>query len=270
MRRREFITLLGGAAAAWPLAARAQQGERMRRVGVLMRIAADDPEGQTRLAAFLQGLRELGWTDGRNVRIEYRWGAGDVDRYRAIAAELVALAPDVILATGSATVAALQQATRTVPIVFANVTDPVGGRFRRSLARPGGNATGIYHVRIRHRREMARVAQADRAARDARRRSFGIPAIAAGIGQFGAIQAVAPSLGVELSPVDRARRRRDRARHRGVRARAEWRPDRDGERVGARSSPADHRACARHRLPAVYAFRDFVASGGLISYGRHH
>ena len=143
MKRREFITLLGGAAAAWPLAARAQQAERMRRIGVLMNLAADDAEGQGRVEAFLQGLQELGWTDGRNVRIDYRWAAGDTDRFRRYAEELLALAPDVILASASATVGALQQATRTVPIVFANVGDPVGAGFVDSLARPGGNATGF-------------------------------------------------------------------------------------------------------------------------------
>ena len=142
MRRREFITLLGGAA-AWPLAARAQQPERVRRIGVLMNLAADDPEGQARIAAFLQELQQLGWTDGRNVRIEYRWAAGDAERIRKYAAELVALAPDVILAPGSATAVPLLQATRTVPIVFVHVTDPVGAGFVESLARPGGNATGF-------------------------------------------------------------------------------------------------------------------------------
>ena len=143
LKRREFITLLGGAAAAWPLAARAQQGERMRRIGVLMTAAADDPEGQARLAAFLQGLQQLGWTVGRNVRIDTRWGAGDADDIRKYAAELVALAPDVILAAGGATVGPLLQATRTVPIVFVHVPDPVGAGFVDSLARPGGNATGF-------------------------------------------------------------------------------------------------------------------------------
>ena len=143
MTRREFITLLGGAAAAWPLAARAQQGERMRRIGVLMNFAADDPEGQSRNAAFLQGLSELGWTVGRNLRIDYRWGAGDPDRYRQYAAELVALAPDVVLAVTTAVAAALQRETRSVPIVFAGAVDPVGAGVVASLARPGGNTTGF-------------------------------------------------------------------------------------------------------------------------------
>jgi putative ABC transport system substrate-binding protein len=143
LKRREFITLLGGSAAAWPLAARAQQGERMRRIGVLMNLASDDAEGQARLAAFHQGLQQLGWTVGRNVQIDYRWGAGDADRIRKFAAELIALAPDVILSTGSPSVAALQQATRTVPIVFATVVDPLSSGFVDTLARPGGNITGF-------------------------------------------------------------------------------------------------------------------------------
>src|SRR6266446_3490007 len=143
MRRREFITLLGGAAAAWPLAAHAQQPDRVRRIGVLMPLAADDLEGKARVAAFAEGLQQLNWTDGRNVRIETRWGAGDADRYRRYAAELVALAPDVILAATAAVTGAVQRATRAVPIVFVQVVDPVGAGFVASLARPGGNATGF-------------------------------------------------------------------------------------------------------------------------------
>jgi putative tryptophan/tyrosine transport system substrate-binding protein len=161
MKRREFITLLGGGAAGWPLAVRAQQPERMRRIGVLTSGAiADDPDGRARSAAFLQGLQQLGWTDGRNIRIDYRWGAGDADNLRKYAAELVALAPDVILASGTATVAPLLQETRTVPIVFVQVTDPVGAGFVDSLAKPGGNATGF--VLFEHR-------QQDAAARSQRR-----------------------------------------------------------------------------------------------------
>jgi putative tryptophan/tyrosine transport system substrate-binding protein len=143
MKRRGFISLVGGVVTAWPLAARAQQPQRVRRIGVFMPGVADDPEYEARNAAFLQGLGEVGWIVGRNVRIDYRWGAGDVERYRAIAAELVALSPDVILAQGSSIVSALQKATRSVPIVFANVTDPVGGGLVASLARPGGNTTGF-------------------------------------------------------------------------------------------------------------------------------
>jgi ABC-type uncharacterized transport system substrate-binding protein len=143
MKRREFITLLGGAAAAWPLAARAQQPERVRRIGVLMNLAADDPQSPVRIAAFLHGLQQLGWTDGRNVRIDYRWGANDAERGRRYAVELIALAPDVILVSGSPAVAASQQATHTVPVVFVSVVDPVGSGLVESLARPGGNTTGF-------------------------------------------------------------------------------------------------------------------------------
>ena len=167
MRRRQFITLLGSAA-AWPLAARAQQGERMRRVGVLIALAADDPQSQRRMTAFVQGLQELGWTDGRNIRIDTRWTAGDTDRMRRQAAELVALAPDVILASGGTAVGALLEASRTTPIVFTLTVDPVGAGFVASLARPGGNVTGFtgYEYGLGH--EMARAAQRDRTARDSR------------------------------------------------------------------------------------------------------
>jgi ABC-type uncharacterized transport system substrate-binding protein len=201
MKRRDFIALLGGAAAAWPLAARAQQPGRMRRIGVLMNAGADDADGQARVIAFVQALQELGWTNGRNARIDIRWGAGDAERYRQYAAELLALAPDVILAPTSAVVAALQRATRTVPIVFVGVIDPVGAGFVASLARPGGNTTGFaafeYGISGKWLALLKEIAPGlTRAAvlRD--------PSIAAGIGQLAAIQAVAPSLGVELSPFD--------------------------------------------------------------------
>jgi putative tryptophan/tyrosine transport system substrate-binding protein len=187
------LTLLGGAAAAWPLAARAQQGERLRRIGVLHTIAANDADGQARNTAFLQGLQQLGWTDGRNVRIETRWSA-DADRIRSYVAELVAVAPDVILASGSATVGPLLQATRSVPIVFTNVPDPVGAGFVNSLARPGGNATGFilleYATSAKWLELLKQIAPG--VTRVAVLRD---PAITAGIGYFGAIQAVAPSLG---------------------------------------------------------------------------
>jgi hypothetical protein len=167
MKRRAFITLLGGAAAAWPVAARAQQGERTRRVGVLMNLAADDPEGQTRIVAFVQGLQQSGWTDGRNIRIDTRWAAGDADRFHRYAEELLALAPDVILASATPSVQALQQATRTVPIVFANVGDPVGmGLVERPRA-PGRKHHRLYQLGIRLRREMAGTAQRDSASPDA-------------------------------------------------------------------------------------------------------
>jgi putative ABC transport system substrate-binding protein len=199
MRRREFITLLGGAA-AWPFPARAQQRERIRSIGVFMPGAADDPEYQARNAALLQGLGELGWIVGRNLRIEYRWGAGDVERYRALAGELVALSPDVLLAVGFATVGALQKATRSVPIVFMNVTDPVGGGLIASLARPGGNTTGFTSSEFGFAGKWLELLKeiAPRVTRVAVLRDS---AIASQIALFGGIQSVAPSLGVELRPI---------------------------------------------------------------------
>jgi putative ABC transport system substrate-binding protein len=200
MNRRTFITLLGGAA-VWPLAAGAQQSERARRIGVLMAQAADDPEGQVRVAAFLQGLRELVWIEGRNLRLDYRWGGGDVARIRKDAVELVALTPDVILAGGGEVMGPLQEATRTVPIVFTQTPDPVGAGYVASLARPGGNATGFtnfeYGISGKWLEALKEVVPGiTRAAvlRD--------PTNPAGTGQWGAIQAVASPLGVELSPID--------------------------------------------------------------------
>jgi putative tryptophan/tyrosine transport system substrate-binding protein len=266
MRRREFITLLGGAAAAWPLAAHAQQGERIRRIGVLHSLASDDPEGQARLTAFVQGLQELGWTDGRNVRIDYRWAAGDAERARRYAAELVALAPDVILAHGGSIVPSLLQATRTVPIVFTQTPDPVGAGVVNSLARPGGNATGFitfeYGISAKWLELLKEIApRVTRAAviRDA--------AIASGTGQWGALQSVAPSFGVELSPVNMS----DAGEiERAVAAFA--RSPNGGMILTASTLAVIHREliitlAARYRLPAVYSFRYFVTGGGLISYG---
>jgi len=266
MKRRDFITLLGGAAAGWAFEARAQQPERMRRIGVLMNLAADDPESQARVAAFLQGLQQLGWTEGRNVRIDTRWAAGDTDRYRKSATELVALMPDVILATGTSAVAPLQQATRALPIVFVNVVDPVGAGLVASLARPGGNATGftLYEYGMSGKWLELLKEIVPRVTRAAVLRD---PARAPGIGQFAAIQAVAPSLGVELSPVDV----RDAGEiERAVTAFA--RSPNSGLIVTASPSAAVHRElivtmAARHQLPAVYPYRYFVTGGGLISYG---
>jgi ABC-type uncharacterized transport system substrate-binding protein len=201
MRRREFITLLGGAAAC-PLAARAQQPERMRRIGVLMALAANDPDAQVRITAFVQGLQQLGWVDGRNVHIDTRWATTNNDELRRHAAELVALAPDVIVAgSGTATIAPLLQATRTVPIVFAVAVDPVGAGFVTSLARPGANATGFTTFEYSFSGKWLELLKeiAPRVTRVAVLRD---PSIASGIGQFGAIQAVAPSLQMELSAVD--------------------------------------------------------------------
>src|SRR6188474_2771818 len=201
MRRREFITLVGGAA-EWPMVARAQQNERVRRIGVLVASSADDAEFQARVAAFNEGLAQLGWTEGRNVRIDIRWATTNADDLRKHAAELAASTPDVLVgASGTTTVAALLQATRTVPIVFAIVVDPVGAGFVASLARPGGNATGFtmfeYGMAGKWLELLKQIAPGvTRAAvlRD--------PRIASGIGQFAALQAVAPSLGVELTPLD--------------------------------------------------------------------
>jgi putative tryptophan/tyrosine transport system substrate-binding protein len=213
MQRRQFITLLGGTAVGWPFTVRAQQGERIGRVGVLMTLSEDDPEARERMEAFLQSLQQFGWSDGRNVKIDYRWRANDAERVR-YAAELVALAPDVILTADSQCVAALHQATRTVPIVFANVIDPVGAGYVESLARPGGNITGFtvfeYGISPKWLELLKQIApQVTRAAvlRDS--------TIASGIGQLGAIQGAAPSFGLELRPI---RRRRDRTRRRGLRA----------------------------------------------------
>jgi putative ABC transport system substrate-binding protein len=201
MRRREFITLLGGAVAAWPLPVRAQQSDQIRRIGVLMNLAAGDPEGQTRIGAFIRALQQLGWIDGRNARIDTRWGAGDADSFRRHAAELVALAPNVILAATSPAVGALHQATRTVPIVFVNVIDPVGGGFVASLARPGGNATGFslfeYGMSGKWLELLKEISP--RVTRAAVLRDL---SIAGGSGQLGAIQALAPFLGLEASPID--------------------------------------------------------------------
>jgi putative ABC transport system substrate-binding protein len=266
MKRREFIIALGGAAAAWPLAARAQQGERMRRIGVLAYWPANDPEGQARLAAFAQALTQLGWSDGRNLRIDTR-STADADELRRHAAELAALAPDVLVgATGTATAAPLLQATRTVPIVFVTVIDPVGAGFVANLARPGGNATGFtmfeYGMSVKWLELLKEIAP--HLTRVAVLRD---PAIASGIGQFSAVQAVAPSLGVEVIPVDV----RDASEiERAITAFA--RGVNGGLIVTASGSALSHRhliaaLAARHRLHAIYAGRHYAAAGGLISYG---
>src|SRR5262245_9899084 len=265
MRRRDFITLLG-TAVPWPVAARAQQREQMRRIGVLMNLGSDDAEGQARNAAFLQGLQELGWTVGRNVRIEYRWGAGDAELFRRHASELVALAPDVILASGGAVVPSLLQATRTIPIVFTGTPDPVGAGFVESLARPGGNATGftIFEYGLSGKWLELLKEIAPRTTRAAVMRD---PAVASGIGMFGAVQAVAPSLGVELTPVDV---RDELEVERAITSFA--RSGNGGLIVTGSPAATRHRdliiaMAARHRLAAVYSLRYFVTAGGLISYG---
>jgi ABC-type uncharacterized transport system substrate-binding protein len=266
LRRRDLITLLGGAAAAWPLAARAQQGGRMRRIGALMPFAANDAQAQARNAAFLQGLQQSGWTVGRNVQIDYRWSAGSADDTRRYAAELIALAPDVILTSGTAALTPLLQATRTVPIVFVAVADPVGAGYVDSLARPGGNATGflLFEFGISGKwlellKEIAPGVRRAAVIRDA--------AISAGIGQWSVIQAMAPSVGVEVSPVNVS----DAGEiERAVTALA--RSANAGLIVTGSAWTVVHRdlivtLAARHKLPAVYYERYFVAAGGLMSYG---
>jgi ABC-type uncharacterized transport system substrate-binding protein len=264
MRRREFITLIGGAAATWPLATRAQQ-ERMRRIGVLMPFVAGDPEAQVRSTVFAQTLQQLGWTVGRNLQIDYRFAGGQADRIRQNAAELVALAPDVIMTVGSITVAPIQQATRTIPIVFTNVADPVGAGIVQSLARPGGNATGFtnfeYSMSGKWVELLKQIAPHVRRAAVLRD-----PTAAAGIGQFAAIQGVAQSLGVELTPVaarDTAELERSMA--------AFARSANSGMIVTAGGTGFRRdliiRLASRHKLPAVYPFRYYAKDGGLTSYG---
>jgi len=266
MKRRTFITLLGGAAAAWPLAARAQQGERMRRIGVLLPAAADNSDFQVWLSAFHQGLALLGWTIGRNLRIDTRWATTNVAEIHRHAAELVALAPDVVLAHGTSTVGPLLQATRTVPIVFPVISDPVGSGFVESLARPGGNATGFttfeYGLSAKWLELLKEIAP--NVTRAAILRDSASPA---GTGQLGAIQSMAPSLGVEVSPINL----RDGAEiERAVAAFS--RSANGGLVVTANALSVIHRdlvirVAAQHRLPAVYFERFFVMAGGLVSYG---
>ena len=267
MKRRQFITLLGGAAAAWPLAARAQPTtERARRIGVLMNTTADDPEGQARIAALHQGLQEWGWTLGRNARIDVRWGAFDADSSRHYATELVALAPEVIVASASAAMGALQQMRTVPPIVFVSIIDPVGAGFVERLARPGGNVTGFalfeYSFSAKWLELLKEIAPGvTRAAvlRDT--------AVGSGVGQYAIIQAVAPSLGVELRPID--------LRNPGEIERsvvAFTREPNGGLIIVGAPPGAVHRdliitLAARHRLPAVYPYPYFAHSGGLVSYG---
>ena len=266
MQRREFITILGGAAVAWPLAVHAQQAERMRRIGVLLPTAAGDPLGQARLAAFMNELQRLGWIENRNTRIDVRLAGNKSDNIPKYAAELVALSPDVIMAVGSATVGPLLQMTRTVPIAFVFVPDPVGAGLVESLARPGGNATGFTNLEygisakwLELLKEMAPGIKRVAVLRD--------PALAVGAGQYGAIQSVAPSFGVELRPVNI----RDPAEiERGI---AALEASSNGGIIvtGSPFAPT-HREliitlATRHKLPAIYFERFFAADGGLMSYG---
>ena len=266
MKRRAFITLLGGAAVTWPVAARAQQGERMRRIGMLMPATADDPEFQARVGAFLQGLQQSGWSIGHNVRIDTRWATAKAAAIRRHAAELVALTPDVILAHGASSVGPLLQETRSVPVVFPVASDPVGAGYVASLARPGGNATGFmsYEFSMSGKwlellKEIAPAVTRVAVLRD--------PAITTGTGQFGVIQAMAPSLRVEVNPVnvrDAPELERDLAAFAG---------SANGGLVVTGSALASlHRnqiimLAARHKLPAVYPERHYIAAGALVSYG---
>jgi len=265
LKRREFFMLLGGAA-AWPLAVHAQQGERMRRIGVLMNLAPEDSESQRRLTAFVQGLQELGWTDGRNVRIETRWGAGDPDRIRSQIAQLLSFSPDVMLASGDSTLQPLRVASRTLPIVFVIVPDPVGAGIVESLARPGGNSTGFTNIEygtsvkwLELLKQVAPGVQKVAVLRD--------PDLRSGIGQWGAIQAVAPSFNVELRPID-VRDAAETERAVGGLAGS----TNVGLIVATSAVAIFHRnriiaLAARHKLPAIYAYRIFADEGGLISYG---
>src|SRR5262245_36611331 len=267
MKRRTFITLLGGAAAAWPFAARAQQSGRMRRIGVLMTYPADDPAGQARLLAFAQELAQSGWTDGRNVRIDVRWGGVDPERIRSYAAELIALAPDVIVATGSSAVGSLLQVTRAVPIVFVQVAEPVGGGFVETLARPGGNATGFmlyeYGIGTKWLELLKEIAPG------VKRVAFlQTPGIPSGPGQFGAMQGSARSLGVEVLPI----RVGDAGElDRAITAFAH--SSNGGLIVGAGTVGLGAlrdgiiKLAARHQLPAIYSDLVFATEGGLLAYG---
>jgi len=265
MRRREFITLVGGAAVAWSAGARAQQSERMRRMGALLYQAADDPSGQASITAFRQSLQRFGWIEDRNISIELRWGGGDLDRVRRYAAELVTSTPEIILVSSGSALAALQSVTRTLPIVFVSVTDPVGAGYVASLARPGGNTTGFtlfeYGTSGKWLELLKEVVPGlTRAAvvRD--------PSITSGIGQFGAIQAVAPSLRVDLTPIDV----RDAEIEQAI---VVFAHGSNGGLIVTASPMAIRRRelivglAAKHRLPSVLPGSAFAATGGLISYG---
>jgi putative ABC transport system substrate-binding protein len=267
MRRREFIKVIGGSAAAWPLIARAQQSEPMRRIGMLMNRAAESAEGQARVAAFTQSLHQLGWTDGRDVRIDIRWGEDKIDLERKYAAELIALGPEIVFASGTLSVIALQGTSHTLPIVFVGVTDPVGASLVDSLARPGGNATGfmIYEYsfggkRLELLKQVAPGVTHVAVLRD--------PSNPSGSAEFAAIQALAQSLKIDVSPVDT---RRDAGEiERAITTFA--RTANGGLIVTPNASASVHRdlivaLAARHRLPAVYPFRYHADGGGLVSYG---
>ena len=266
LRRRDFIVLVGAGAAAWPLAARAQQGGPARRVGLLMNLEADDPESKVRMTLFSEALQKLGWVADRNLRLDYRWGNNVPERMRRDATELVALAPDVVVTTTGTGVAALQQASRTVPIVFAGIVDAVAEGRVESLARPGGNATGFMSVEYGMSAKLLELLK--EIAPDVKRAAVvRDPTSPGGIGQFEPLQVAAPSFGVALSSVDV---RDPDGIERGI---ADFARDPNGGLIVPQNALANfHRerivaAAARHRLPAVYPTREFAASGGLISYG---
>jgi putative tryptophan/tyrosine transport system substrate-binding protein len=266
MRRREFITLVGGAAAGWPLVARAQQAERARLIGILEGVSADTPGAKARYTAFLEGLQQLGWTPGRNVQIEVRWGGGDEAATRNNAAELVALAPDVLVAGGGAAAEVLLKVTHTIPIVFVIVPDPVGSGFVESLSQPGANATGFmmfeYNLCGKWLELLKQIAPNVTHAAVLRD-----PSITAGIGQFAVIQSVAPSIGIEVRPIDL---RESAQIERAIAAFAQT-PNGGiilaASATGAANANLVIAAAARYKLPAVYIQQPFVAAGGLISYG---
>ena len=266
MRRRDVINLLGGATVFWPFVARAQRNEKIRRVGVLMNLTETDPEGQARIAAFLQGMVQIGWMDGRNVQIDTRWGAGDPERLRKYAAELVAQSPDVIVASTAVSVDALQLATRTVPIIFVQVVDPVGGDYVESLSHPGKNTTGFSNFEYGMSGKWLELLK-ELVPRVTRVAVIRDPAMTAGTAQLGAIQAVAPSFGVELVPVSV----RDTGKIEDA-VSAFARSSGGGLVVTASPWAVLNRRtiialAARHRLPAVYSQRVFVIDGGLVAYG---
>jgi len=265
MQRRDFIIVLGGAAAAWPLAARAQQPDRMRRIGVLMNLGADDPEGQVRLKTFLQGLQTRGWIEGSNLRVDTCWGEGKAERFRSCAAELIGLAPDVILAGSGAAMPALMEATHSLPIVFVQTVDPVGQGYVASLAKPEGSATGFTQFEFSIGGKWLELLKqiAPQLTRVVVLRDANVE----GTAQFAAIQSAAPLFGVQVRPINV----RDPGEiERGVNLFAA-RPD-GGLIVTASANAAVHRdqiiaLVTRHKLPAIYPFRYFVTSGGMISYG---
>jgi ABC-type uncharacterized transport system substrate-binding protein len=266
MRRREFIALFGGAAVAWPRAACTQQSDRMPRIGVLMLQNEDDPSAKPRIASFIQELEKLDWVNNRNIHIDIRWGAADSKRSRKHATEMVALAPDVIVATASAATAALQEATTTIPIVFVNVTDPVGAGYVASLARPGGNITGFITFEYGMSGKWLELLK-EIAPGVTRVAIFRDPTLPVGIGQLGAIQSAAPSMGVETSPID-VRNANDIER---VIADFAGKPN-GGLIVAASTGALINRkliidAAAKHKLPTIYFQKEFVEEGGLISYG---